>query len=40
MKKSKFTESQIAFVLNQAETGVNVEEICRKTGISEAIFYN
>ena len=40
MKKSKFTESQIAFVLNQAETGVNVEEICRKTGISEATFYN
>jgi len=40
MKKSKFTESQIAFVLNQAEKGVNVEEICRKTGISEATFYN
>jgi len=40
MKKSKFTESQIAFVFNQAETGVNVEEICRKTGISEATFYN
>ena len=40
MKKSKFTESQIAFVLNQAETGVNVEETCRKTGISEATFYN
>jgi putative transposase len=33
MKKSKFTESQIAFVLKQAETGVNVEEVCRKTGI-------
>ena len=40
MKKSKFTESQIAFVLNQAETDVNVEETCRKTGISEATFYN
>ncbi len=40
MKKSKFTESQIAFVLKQAETGVNVEEVCRKTGISEATFYN
>ncbi len=40
MKKSKFTESQIAFVLKQAETGVSVEEICRKTGISDATFYN
>ncbi|MCI1786200.1 MAG: IS3 family transposase [Bacteroidales bacterium] len=40
MKKSKYTESQIAFVLKQAETGISVEEVCRKTGISEATFYN
>jgi putative transposase len=40
MKRSKFTESQIAFVLKQAETEVRVEEVCRKTGISEATFYN
>lgn len=40
MKKSKFTESQIAFALKQAETGVSVEEVCRKIGISEATFYN
>jgi putative transposase len=40
MKRSKFTESQIIFVLKQAETGVKVEEVCRKTGISEATFYN
>lgn len=40
MKKSKFTEAQIVFALKQAETGVSVEEICRKMGISEATFYN
>ena len=40
MKKSKFTESQIIFSLKQAETGVSVEEICRKMGISQATFYN
>jgi putative transposase len=40
MKRSKFTESQILFALKQAETGVNIEEVCRKMGISEATFYN
>ena len=40
MKRSKFTEAQIAFVLRQAEEGTKVEEVCRKAGISEAIFYN
>ncbi len=39
MKRSKFTEAQIAFVLKQAEEGVPVAEVCRKTGISEATFY-
>lgn len=40
MKKSRFTESQIVFALKQSETGVKVEEVCRKMGISEATFYN
>jgi len=40
MKRSKFTESQILFALKQAETGVRVDEVCRKMGISEATFYN
>jgi putative transposase len=39
MKRSKFTEAQIAFVLRQAEEGVAVGEVCRKAGISEATFY-
>jgi len=39
MKKSKFTEEQITFVLKQADTGTSVDEICRKMGISQATFY-
>jgi putative transposase len=39
MKKSRFTEQQIAFVLRQAEEGTPVAEVCRKAGISEASFY-
>jgi putative transposase len=40
MKKSKFSEAQIVFAIKQSETGVQVSEICRKMGISEATFYN
>lgn len=40
MKRSKFTEAQIAFALKQSETGTRVEEICRKMGISQATFFN
>ncbi len=40
MKRSKFTEQQIAFALKQAELGIPVEEVCRKMGISDATFYN
>jgi putative transposase len=40
VKKSKFTEQQIAFALKQAELGTPVEEVCRKVGISDATFYN
>jgi len=39
MKKSKFTEEQIAFALKQVESGTRVDEICRKMGISQATFY-
>ena len=39
MKRSKFTEAQIAFILRQAEEGTAVAEVCRKSGISEATFY-
>ena len=40
MKKTKFTDEQIAFALRQAETGTRIGEVCRKLGISEATFYN
>lgn len=39
MRKSKFTEEQIAFALKQAESGTSVEEVCRKMGVSQATFY-
>ena len=40
MKKSKFTEQQIAFALRQAETGTKVAEVCRKLGVSSQTFYS
>ena len=40
MKKIKFTEAQITFILKQAEDGTAVAEVCRKAGISDATFYN
>ena len=39
MKRSKFTEDQIAFALKQNELGTSVDEVCRKMGISDATFY-
>ena len=39
MKRSRYTEEQIAFALRQAEGGTSVGEVCRKMGISENTFY-
>jgi putative transposase len=39
MKKSRYTEEQIAFALKQAELGTPVNEVCRKLGVSEPTFY-
>lgn len=39
MRKSKFTESQVAGILQEAEAGVAVSEVARKHGISAATFY-
>ena len=38
MKKSRFTEEQIAFALKQADTGTKIDEICLKVGFSNALF--
>ena len=40
MKASKFSETQIAFVLKHADEGTAVAEVCRKAGVSQATFYN
>ena len=39
MKKSKFTEEQIAYALRQVESGTAPADVCRQLGVSEATFY-
>ena len=39
MKRSTFSEEQIAFALRQAESGTPVGDVCRQLGVSEATFY-
>lgn len=39
MKKSQFSEEQIAFALQQAAHGTPVAEVIRKMGVSEQTFY-
>ncbi len=39
MKKSKFSESQIIKIVNEADAGVPVPDVCRKYGISTSTFY-
>lgn len=35
MKRSKFSEEQIAYALRQAEGGTPVADVCRQLGVSE-----
>ena len=37
--KKRFSEEQVAFALRQAETGISVQEVILKMGISEQTFY-
>ena len=39
MKKTRFTDEQIAFALRQSEAGASVQEVCRKLQVSEQTFY-
>lgn len=40
MKTTRFTETQIIGILNEAEAGMKVKDLCRKHGISDATYYN
>ena len=39
MRTSKFSDTQIVSILNEAEAGLPVIEVCRKHGISSAAYY-
>ena len=40
MKASKFSDAQKAFILKQGADGMPVADICRKTEISQATYFN
>jgi putative transposase len=39
MKRSRYSDEQIAYALRQAESGTAVADVCRQLGIAEATFY-
>jgi putative transposase len=39
MKRTRFSDEQIAYVLRRAESGTAVADVCRQMGISDATFY-
>ena len=39
MKRNKYSERQIVKILNEAEAGVPVAELCRQYGFSQSAFY-
>src|SRR3954467_4368801 len=39
MKRSRYSEEQVAYALRLAESGTPVADVCRQTGIAEATFY-
>lgn len=39
MKRSKFSEEQVAYALRQAESGTPVGDVCRQLGVSESTFF-
>ena len=39
MKRKRYTTEQIIAILQQADTGKTVQEICRSNNVSEQTFY-
>lgn len=39
MKKSRFSDAQIVGILQQAQNGTAVADVCREHGISNGLFY-
>ena len=39
MKRNRFSEEQIIGILKQHQAGLGAKELCRKHGISDAVFY-
>ena len=39
MKKTRFSEEKIAYILRQVDAGTTAIEVCRQNGISEQTFY-
>jgi len=39
VKKSRFSEQPVAFILKQADDGFGIDEVCRKAGISPQTYY-
>jgi putative transposase len=37
MKRSKFSEEQVAYALRQAESGTPVGDVCRQLGVSDVL---
>jgi putative transposase len=40
MKKSRFTEEQIIKIIDEGKLGMNIDELCRKYGISKPTYYS
>ena len=40
MKRTRFSETQIVTILQQADAGIKVKDLCREHGISDATYYN
>ena len=38
MKKARFAENQIVAFLKEAESGINIGELCRNHGVAKSTF--